>query len=72
MLQFLKPTDAAVELLALAETDPKQAERFRPLRWGFLGNLGLIVFSGSLGFCHALLTASWRRFTALFVKRHDG
>ena len=61
MLQHLKPTEAALEKLALAETDPKQQSRFVPLRWGFLGNFFLVVLAGSLGFLHALLATAWRQ-----------
>ena len=60
MLPQLKPTDAAIESLALAETDPRQQAAFAPLRWGFLGNLGVVVLAGGLGLIHALLAALWR------------
>ncbi len=69
MLQHLKPTEAAIEKLALAETDLSQQARFRPLRWGFLGNLFLIVLAAGTGFVHALLAALWRR--AFVPYRHD-
>lgn len=69
MLSHLKPTDAAVERLALAETDLGQQAAFAPLRWGFLGNLGVIVFAGGLGLIHALLAALWRR---VFIPFRDG
>jgi|GEM_PF-6805960 len=61
MFHRLKPTEAAIEALALAETDIRQQSRFAPLRWGFLGNLLLMVFAAGLGFVHALLAALWRR-----------
>lgn len=64
MLQPLKPTEAAIEALALAETDPAQAARFAPVRWGFLGNLLLIAFAGALGLIHAALAAAARRVLA--------
>jgi hypothetical protein len=61
MLQPLKPTEAAIEELALAETDPAQHARFAPVRWGWLGNLLLIGFAGALGLVHATLAAAGRR-----------
>jgi len=61
MLQHLKPTDAAIKELALAETDPAQQARFAPLRWGFAGNLALLFLAAAAGFVHALLAALWRR-----------
>ena len=61
MLQHLKPTDAAIERLALAETDAKQFDRFLPLRFGLPGNLALILLAGGLGVFHALLSAVWSR-----------
>lgn len=69
MLSPLKPTDAAIEKLALAETDLKQMAAFTPLRWGFLGNLGVIVVAGALGLIHALLATLWRR---AFLRSRDG
>ncbi len=69
MLQHLKPTDAAIKELALAETDPAQQARFTPLRWGFAGNLILIVLAAGAGFVHALLAALWRR---VFSPPRDG
>jgi hypothetical protein len=57
----LKPTEAAVEKLALAETDPKQRARFAPLRWGFAGNLLVIAIAGGLGLLHAICSAIWKR-----------
>jgi hypothetical protein len=69
MLQHLKPTEAAIKELALAETDPAQQSRFTPLRWGFPGNLALIVFAAGAGFVHALLAALWRR---AFSPSRDG
>ena len=61
MLQHLKPTDAAIESLALAETDLSRKSRFAPLRWGFLGNLVVILFAGGVGLVHALFATLWRR-----------
>jgi len=61
MLQHLKPTDSAIEALALAETDVRQQSRFAPLRWGFLGNLAVLIFAGGAGFLHAWVVALWRR-----------
>ena len=61
MLQHLKPTEAAIEKLALAETDPAQLARFAPVRWGLPGNLALIVLAGGLGLIHAACSAAWRR-----------
>lgn len=61
MLQHLKPSEADIEKLALDETDLAQQARFAPFRRGFLGNLLIIIFAGSLGFIHALLTALWHR-----------
>jgi hypothetical protein len=69
MLPQLKPTDDAIEKLALAETDLKQVAGFAPLRWGFLGNLGVIAFAGALGMVHALLALLWRR---AFSPSRDG
>lgn len=60
MLPSLKPTDAAIERLALDETDPVQRSRFTPLRWGFLGNLLLIIIAGGLGLVHAAFATAWR------------
>ena len=61
MLQPLKPTDAAIEKLALAETDLTQHARFAPIRAGFLGNFLLIIFAGGIGLVHAALAAAGRR-----------
>ena len=61
MLQHLKPTDAAIERMALAETDLGRQAHFTPLRWGFLGNLAVILFAASLGLLQALVAAVWRR-----------
>ncbi len=69
MLSHLKPTDAAIERLALAETDLGQQGAFAPLRWGFLGNLGVIIFAGGLGLIHAWLAALWRK---AFLPPRDG
>ena len=63
MLQHFKPTDAAIEKLALAETDPRLQSKFAPLRWGFLGNLTVILFAASGGFVHAVIATVWRRAT---------
>lgn len=60
MLEHLKPTEAAIEDLALAETDPAQQARFTAVRWGFLGNLLLIILAGGLGLVHAAFAAAWR------------
>lgn len=60
MLMSLKPTDAEIESLALAETDPRQQARFAPLRWGFIGNLTVMIFAGIFGLIHALLARLWR------------
>ena len=68
MLQHLKPTEAAIEKLALAETDIRQQSRFTPLRWGFLGNLIVLVIAGALGLAHALFATLWRR--AFSSSRH--
>lgn len=64
MLQHLKPDEAAIEKLALAETDRRQHARFAPLRWGFAGNLLVLVLAGALGLAHALLTALWRKLVS--------
>ena len=61
MLQPLKPTDAAIEEMALAETDLAQRARFTPIRRGPLGNLLIILIAGSLGLFHAALAAAQRR-----------
>ena len=61
MLSPLKPTDAEIENLALAETDPARHAQFAPVRWGFLGNLCLIGFAGAFGLVHAAFAAAWRR-----------
>ena len=61
MLQHLKPTDAAIEELALAETDLSQKSRFAPIRWGFTGNLIVVLFAAGLGLVHALFATLWRR-----------
>jgi hypothetical protein len=61
MLPHLKPAEEAIEKLALAETDPRQQPRFAPLRWGFLGNLAIILFAGAAGLLHALVAAGWHR-----------
>lgn len=61
MLQPLKPTDAAIEKLALAETDLTQRARFAPIRAGFLGNAAVILFAGAAGVVHAALAAAGRR-----------
>ena len=71
MLQFFKPTDAAIEKLALAETDPAQQAGFTPMRWGFLGNLAIILVAGGLGLIHALLAALWRRTFPTSSQGHD-
>lgn len=68
MLQHLKPTDAAIEALALAETDVRQQARFAPLRWGFLGNLLLIGVVAGAGVLHAAAATLWRR--AFSPSRH--
>jgi hypothetical protein len=69
MFPGLKPTEAAIEKLALAETDIRQQARFAPLRRGFLGNLLVMVFAAGAGFVHALLAALWRR---AFSSHRDG
>ena len=61
MLQLLKPTEAEIEELALAETDPAQRARFAPLRLGRLGNLLLIACIGGAGLAHATLKVVGRR-----------
>jgi hypothetical protein len=69
MLQHLKPDEAAIEKLALAETDRRQHARFAPLRWGFAGNLLVLALAGGLGLAHALLATLWRKL--FFPSRHD-
>lgn len=61
MLHHLKPTDAEVEALALAETDLLQQKRYAPLRYGFLGNALVLVFAGAAGLAHAAVSTLWRQ-----------
>ena len=61
MLQHLKPAEADIEKLALAETDPHRPAQFAPLRWGPAGNLLVIAAAGGLGHVHAALASAWRR-----------
>jgi len=69
MLQHLKPTDAAIEKLALAETDVAQLPRFAPIRWGRAGNLLLIAVAGGLGIVHAAVASAAR---AIFAPSRHG
>jgi hypothetical protein len=60
MLSLLKPGDAEIEALALAETDPRREAEFRPLCPGFLPGLLLLAGVGLLGLARALLNAARR------------
>ena len=46
---FPKPDQESIRRLALDETDPAEARRFAPLRFGFAGNALIIVIAGAAG-----------------------
>ncbi len=62
MIRALLPSNDAIARVARAECDPAQAARFRPIAWGFAGNLVAVLIVGALGLVCAILLVPVRAF----------